>query len=243
MRAVSVSSFVAGLLLTAGLLSVPGCASDGGDDGDYPIVPGSSGDPGSHDPSPGLSGRVCLVSDLRDLGTCGMSGAGGLIVSGGGASAITGPDGGFDLRPLGEIDELMVSGPGVFPTFNPFDPSGLPVVRAIDADVYARELSTTGVLLPDNTGSILGSVTASGEPARGIGVTSVPSAPFGPYYDGTGAFTTDRTGARGIFFVPGLSPGAASLTFRDLATGGETLVNGVTVRNGGITILDSVALP
>ncbi len=239
MRAASAPSF-----LVAGLIAAAGCTGGGGgDDGDYPILPASGGDPGSHDPVPGARGRVCLATDLRDFGTCAVAGAGGLVVSGGGASAITEDDGSFDLRPLGEIDELMVSGPGVFPTFNPFDPSGLPVVRAIDADVYARELATTGVLLPDDTGSILGRVVSSAGPASGVGVTSVPVAPFGPFYDGAGAFTTDRTGARGVFFVPGLAPGAASLTFRDLATTGETLVNGVMVRNGGITILDSVALP
>jgi len=74
-------------------------------------------------------------------------------------------------------------------------------------------------------------------------VTSLPSSPFGPFYDGPHAFTRDRTGARGVFFVPGLAAGTTQLTFRDLATSGETIVNGVTVRSGGITILDSMTLP
>jgi hypothetical protein len=113
--------------------------------------------------------------------------------------------------------------------------------------VYARELSSNGVMLPADTGAILGRVmgggTSGASPARGIGVMSLPAAPFGSFYDGTDAFSRDRTGARGVFFVPGLATGTTQLTFRDLATAGETIVNGVTVRNGGITILDSVTLP
>ncbi len=231
------SSFVA----VASLLAAAGCTD--GDVGDYPIVPG--GGPGTHNGGPAaLRGRVCLATDLRDFRTCAPAGAGGLSVSAGGAAAITDDDGRFELpRPLGTIDALMVTGPGVFPTFNPFDPTGLPVVTAIDADVYARELTSNGVLLPGGTGAILGRVMAGASPARGVGLTTTPAAPFGPFYDGPDAFTTDRTGARGVFFVPGLAPGAASLRFRDLATTGETIVNGVMVRNGGITILDSVALP
>jgi hypothetical protein len=85
--------------------------------------------------------------------------------------------------------------------------------------------------------------TGGASPARGIGVMSLPTAPFGSFYDGTDAFSRDRTGARGVFFVPGLATGTTQLTFRDLATAGETIVNGVTVRNGGVTILDSVTLP
>ena len=234
----------ASIFIVAGLFAAAASCAGENDLGDYPILPGSSGDPGSHGAGQELRGRVCLATDLRDFGTCAASGAGGLVVSGGGASAITADDGSFELRrPQGTIDELMVTGPGVFPTFNPFDPSGLPMVTAIDADVYARELSSNGVTLPDDTGAILGRVMGGAGPASGVGVTSVPAAPFGPFYDAPGAFTTDRTGTRGVFFVPGLAAGRATLTFRDQATMGETIVNGVTVRNGGVTILDSVALP
>ncbi len=225
----------------AGLLAAAGCASDGDD---YQILPGSSGDPGTHGASPMLRGRVCVATDLRNFGTCSEDGAGGLAVSAGGASAITDDDGSFELpRTAAAGRELMVTGPGVIPTFNPFSPSALPVVTAIDADVYARELSSNGVMLPEDTGAILGRVVGGTGPARGIGVSSLPTGPFGSFYDGTDAFSRDRTGARGVFFVPGLAAGTTRLTFRDLATSGETIVNGVTVRNGGITILDSVTMP
>jgi hypothetical protein len=236
MRAMASSFLVAGLLAAAGCLG-------GGDDGDYPIQPGG-GPPGTHDPAPALRGRVCLATDLRDFGTCAGEGAGGLAVSAGGASTITEDDGRFTLpRPDGPIDGLLVSGPGVFPTMTPLGPGGSADITAIDADTFARELTSNGVLLPEGTGSILGRVVSAGDPASGIGVTSAPASPFGPFYDGGGAFTLDRTGARGVFFVPGLSAGTATLTFRDATGAGETIVNGVTVRNGGITILDSVALP
>ncbi|HWO26226.1 MAG TPA: hypothetical protein VNO30_46180 [Kofleriaceae bacterium] len=240
-------------LFVVGFFAAAGCAGDGAGDGaggDYPILPGTSGDPGGYAGSPVLRGRVCVATDLRNFGTCAETGAGGLAVSAGGASAITDDDGRFELSRdavQGRDLDLMVTGPGVIPTFNSFSPSAAPVVTAIDADVYARELASNGVLLPEDTGAILGRVVGGMGPARGIGVTSAPTSPFGPFYDGTSGgadvFTRDRTGARGVFFVPGLAAGTAQLTFRDAAMSGETIVNGVMVRNGGITILDSVTLP
>lgn len=231
------------LVLLGGVLAAAGCADS--DLEGYPLAAGTGSTPGPHAPGAVLRGRVCLAIDLRDFGTCAPGGAGGLVVALGGAAAITAADGGFELPwpSAGGDLAVMVTGPGVHATFNPFDPSRTPVITAIDADVFARELSSTGVLLPDGSGSILGRVVIAGSPASGIAVTSVPAAPFGPFYDGTGAFTPDGTGARGVFFVPGLVAGAANLTFRDVATASETLVSGVMVRNGGITILDSVPLP
>jgi hypothetical protein len=230
-------------VLLGGVLAAAGCT--GSDLEGYPLAAGTGGTPGPHAPGASVRGRVCVAIDLRDFGTCASGGAGGLVVALGGAAAITAADGAFELpTPIaGGTVDLLVTGPGVIPTFNPFDPSRTPVVTAIDADVFARELSSTGVLLPDGTGSILGRVVIAASPASGIAVTSVPAAPFGPFYDGLDAFTLDRTGARGVFFVPGLVTGAANLTFRDVATASETLVSGVMVRNGGITILDSVPLP
>jgi hypothetical protein len=230
--------------LAAGLAVVLGAAGCAGELDDYPLATGTGNVPGPQPPGTVLRGRVCLVLDLRALGTCAASGAGGLAITAGAASVRTAPDGTFELpRPAAADPDLAVTGPGVVPTFTPVERAAVALVPVVDADVFARELTSNGVLLPDGTGSILGRVTTGAAPAIGIGVTSQPAAPFGPFYDGTDAFTLDRTGARGVFFVPGLATGAAHLTFRDLATANETLVNGVMVRTGGITILDSVVLP
>lgn len=253
MSAPASHGFAAGLLAAVGLgAGAVGCTD--GDLDEYPVVPGAGSAAGPAEPGGVLRARVCVAGDLRRFGDCAPSGAGGLAVSVDGRSTVTEADGSFELglpeSALGEGGaDVMITGPGVFPTFTPLSAvrggggGGAALVAAIDADVYARELSTNGVLLPDGSGAILGRVLGGEGPATGIGVTSAPASPFGPFYDGVDAFTLDSTGARGVFFVPGLAAGAANLTFRDAAGANETLVNGVMVRNGGITILDSVALP
>jgi hypothetical protein len=73
-------------------------------------------------------------------------------------------------------------------------------------------------------------------------VTSTPSPAFGPLFDGSTptSWALDGTGARGVWWIPGVAAGTARVTLRDLATSGETTVDGVQVVNGGITIMDAI---
>jgi hypothetical protein len=220
---------------------VAACAAQPGDD--YPIQPGggnpvASGGPGG---MATVAGRACIVTDPRALGACSSSSAAGLTVTLGGAAATTAADGSFTLPAASDASAMVgVTGAGIMPTQMVASAAmSIPVLRA---DLFSQMMAANGITLEAGSGSILGSVLRGTAPATGIAVTSTPSPAFGPLFDGTTptAWTLDATGARGVVWIPGVAVGPTQLTFRDLASSGETTVDGVQVVNGGITILDAV---
>jgi hypothetical protein len=211
---------------------------------DYPILPGGQVPPVVT--SSIASGRICIVADPRVLTNCSTDAAGGLAVSVGGSMTTTAADGSFVVpasavsNPANPTPLISVTGPGVVPTQTVFAPDmSIPLLRA---DLFSQMLAANGVTPRSGSGSILGSVVRDGVPASGVSVTSTPSPAFGPLFDGSTptAWVLDATGARGVVWIPGIAMGPAQLTFRDLATSGETTVAGVTVIDGGITIMDAV---
>lgn len=226
------------------VLAITGCVEDGDGRG-YPIEPGGSpAPPLAPDGTQMLRGRICVVLTLTNLRECRRNDLAGFDVSIGDLSATTDDTGAFTLpTPTGSLLSFTVAGPGAITTTMPFSPSlTLPV---IDADVYARALRSNQIFAPPGTGAILGTIARGGRPASGATVSTIPAGIFTPFYDapmGTTGFGTTSTGARGVFWVPGLTFGPTDLTFRSGA-GGETTVSGIQVVNGGVTILDSVPLP
>jgi hypothetical protein len=219
------------------ILIVAGCAADAGDD--FPLLTG-----GDSLPAPGqsgvVSGRVCVITDPRNLTGCAASGAGGFTVSLAGSTATTGTDGSFRLAAPPTASEVSVTGAGIVPTqISMSSATSIPVLRA---DLFAQMMAANGITPSSGSGSILGTVVRGGVPVPGVMVDVTPTPAFRPMFDGATptAFTLDATGARGVIWVPGVALGPTQLTFRDLATSGETTVNGVQVVNGGITIMDAV---
>lgn len=231
------------------ILAVAAAASAGCDDDlhDYPVLPGSTPEPDQGGDENLFVGRVCVATDLLDLSQCAVTGAEGLELELDGQTVVTTADGRFAIVRPTELRDLVVtvSGPQVLTTVTPLADGILPpTISVIDQALFENELATLGVTLPVQTGSILGTVR-SGD-LFVVGATVVPSTPvpFGPFFDGTLGFNGQATGTRGVFFVPGLTFGATNLRFVGSApVGGETLVNGIQVVNGGVTILDSVQLP
>lgn len=217
--------------------ALAGCYSD---PDDFAIQP--SGGPfavGGTAGGPAVRGRVCLIADLTDLGACATTGAGGLSVALGGEVTTTAPDGTFLLpRPAGSLLRFEVGGAGAVTTTTPYSPS--PTIPVVDADAWARLLASNAISIPEGAGSVLGTVVRGGVPATGVTVAPTPIGSAGPFYDDVAGFGGLATGARGVFLVPGVTAGpATSLAFSP----GETTVAGVQVVDGGITVLDSVALP
>ncbi|MEJ7600507.1 MAG: hypothetical protein WKG01_21540 [Kofleriaceae bacterium] len=229
-------------ILALSLCVLGGCTDQAADD--YPVAIGDQNVPTQNGASDAtmLRGRVCMSDSMIDLGNCSDTGAGGLQVAVGGNTATTHPDGSFAIdRPTGSLLQFTVSGNGVVPTTTPF--SAASTIPVISADVYARTLTSNGIELPDGVGLIRGSVVRDGNPLTGVTVSSAPIASFDPFFDADPeGYSIDGTGSRGVFFVPGVTSGSANLTLND-SVGGSTLVNGISVINGGVTILDSVPLP
>ena len=216
-----------------------GCATDGDDDRE--VIP-QNGFP-THAGGAHVLGRVCVATDLRGM-SCSTGGAGGFTVSAGTVQAQTAADGTFELTTTDTTGFTVTSatetgGIRLVPTSSTFGTSV--IVPAIDADVFARTLSSNGILLSEGTGTVIARVTRNGVPLSGVTASSSSASAFGPFFDGSSAdvFGLDSTGQFGTVIFPGITAGNVDLSFEHVLGGQETTVNGVQVRNGGITVLDA----
>lgn len=236
-------------MATTRLLLIPlACAGCDSGDPDRTIIPGGPNVTIGTSPPitpTTVTGRICITEDLRDLEACIERTANDLVVTIDDVTAVPASDGEFRVVLPSDTSRdatILVTGPNIVPTAIPIT---LPVldaiVPAIDAELFASILAANGVFLADNTGSILSTVQQRGIPLSGVTVTSTPISPFGPFFDaGTPViWSLDGTGQRGVVLVPGLTAGTVDLSFEHIAGGLETQVAGVTVRNGGVTILDT----
>jgi hypothetical protein len=211
----------------------------------FPVTPGG-GSAGPSDQAGGsgnaqsLRGRVCVLDDLFTSNGCSNTDAGGLTVSLGDQTTTTNENGTFSMQAsFGSNLSFLVSGPDVVTTSQGLTPSmQIPVLRqaTFDAMMTANGITTTA-----GTGSIFATLMRGGQPVQGAAATSTPSPAFGPFFDGTQPtpWTLDATGARGVVWFPGVTVGPADLTFNTL-TGGESIVGGVQVINGGVTMVETV---
>jgi hypothetical protein len=209
----------------------------------FPIEPSSGGATGTASDPPddtiALRGRVCVLDDFFDP-ACAQVGAGGLTVSLGDQLAVTNDDGTFAIAPaFGTGLSFVVTGAGVVTTAQALTPSlRIPVMRQLQ---FSDMMAAAGVTSTAGTGSIFATLVRGGEPVQGASATSTPSPAFGPFFDGTTPtpWTLDGTGVRGIVWFPGMTAGPADLSFNTL-TGGEAIVGGVQVINGGVTMVETV---
>ncbi len=219
--------------------------------GNEPVITGGGGGPPQTGSAvfggvPGgvllVSGRVCVLADPRVFAVCTTTGAGGLVVQLGSSTAVTGATGSFSMpAPTGTNLSFTVSGPSIVTSSQPLTATN--TIPVLTQDLFGQVLAANGITLTQGSGSILASIVdRGGNPVSGVTATSTPSPAFGPFFDGTTptAFTLNATGARGVVLFPGINVGPASLTFSDLATSGETTIDGVQVVDGGITFVDTV---
>jgi hypothetical protein len=235
--------------LLALMTLLAGCSTQADD---YPVLPGPVAAPPVISDSGMVKGQACVVTDPRNLTSCATTGASGLTVRLGDQIATTDASGSFAIAAPATTGTgggpspatmLGVTGPGVVPTqlALPSTPGAMSV-PLLKADLFAQMMAANGVVLSSGSGSILGSVARGGIPVTGVTVTSTPSPAFGPLFDGSTptSWTLDGTGARGVWWIPGVAIGPARVTLRDLATSGETTVDGVQVIDSGITIMDAI---
>lgn len=229
------------------------CAACGADDeAAFPVEPttsgaaiasgssGSNGGGGTDGTATLLRGRACVLDDIFST-ACANTGAGGLTVTLGDQTTTTADNGTFTISGgFGINQSFLISGADVVTTSQALTPSlHIPVLRQAAFD---RILAENGIVTSPGSGSIFATVVRGGVPVLGVTVQSTPSPAFGPFYNGTQPppWTLNATGARGIVFVPGLpATGPADLSFRS-GTGGEAIVAGIPVINGGITMVETV---
>jgi hypothetical protein len=115
------------------------------------------------------------------------------------------------------------------------------VIPAVDQELFQTLLDTNGVIVDSGTGSILGVVQSNGTGATGVTVSSVPNGVSGPFYaaNSPAVWSGAGTGTSGAFLIPGVTAGSVDLSYQTVLGGEETTINGVQVRAGGVTVLDT----
>jgi hypothetical protein len=209
----------------------------GGDD-DESVTPGGR-DAGIGDASQGdgsaILGRVCLLSDLRDLAGCAVTGASGLTVTLGNQTAITAADGTFIMpAPSGSTLVWRVTGTGVVPSRMAF--SAVPVIPVMPDSLYNDLTLANGVIINAGQGAVVVRlVTPQGADVPGA-TGNIVTATYPAFYDGNSAslWNQSSTGTQGVIWIPGVPAGSANL---GLAVGGATTTLPTTVDDGGITFL------
>ena len=246
-------------LLTLAVLAA-GCPGGGGDDDDYPIggggggggttgpkLDGGVGDGGVTDGGPAITGRVCLLTDLRRLtgslpADCATSGASGLAVSlGGGTPVLTAADGSFTI-PAREGTNLSwrVSGTTLVTSIVPVSASA-PLLPAIRDTAYAELLGSNGVTVEAGEGAIIARIIRGGAAVTNATAQVTGGESLQTFYDGASAMVWSRTatGALGVAWLPDNVAGARTLR---IVQGTTQLSVPVTIVDGAITFV-TIALP
>jgi hypothetical protein len=245
------------------LLWLAACQAGAGDDyppgggGGGPIAVGSGGnhsDGGVGDGGGRLTGRVCLIADLRRVGdatACAATGAGGLNVAlgigpsttAGTRTATTQDDGGFAIdAPMGAGFTWHVTGPVtgtkvIAPSVMLFGTSNtIPVIAAAR---YSDLVSENGALISDLEGSIVVRVVHRAAAVSAI-VASSQAATNPTFYDAAASadvWTTTSTGGFGVAWLPGVTvPAQASPVAVALSQQGTVVASAsLPVENQAIT--------
>lgn len=194
-----------------------------GSDDAFPIVPQGDDSPitpmpdapradASGDAVTTISGRVCVVADLRNLTSCANQGADGITVMLGASSAVTMADGSFSLTPpTGSNVAWSLSASGYVTSLMALGTVHL--IPAVTTAVYDQALLDNGVILQAGQGSVVGRVVQQGANVAGATVQASPAPTYATLYDGVSSalWDQDATGAFGVFWLTAVAVGTASV--------------------------------
>ncbi len=210
--------------------------------GDDQVTTGTDGGTTTDGPTgdgTGIAGRVCLVSDLRNLSTCAATGADGLTVTLGSETATTSADGSFTIgTPGGSSLVWHVSGTGIVPSVMAYSATPLAsAVPAVPAVLYESFTLSNGVLINAGEGSVIGRVVHATNAISNATASISPAATYAAFYDGNSASTWNQnsTGTRGVFWIPGAAGGNASVTVDTAA--GDSVAASLAVDGDSITFV------
>lgn len=234
------------------VLALVGC--QGGSE-QYPVDPGGPG-PGpvgmmvdaaltdAPDPDAGnfLTGRVCLVTDVRGL-NCAGSGADGITVTLGTNSALTTASGAFTIvTPTGSNLVWRATGANVVKSVMAFGPSK--TIPIISTQTYLDLQNANSVTINPGMGSIIARIVkgTGATPQAGAVADVSPEPVFPAKYDGPAplTWTESATGALGTVWIPGAGPGTNTVTITPAS--GANAMESVLVEDQAITYA-TIALP
>lgn len=245
-------------VVAVALVAFVACKSGAGDD--YAVQPpGMIPHPGSSD-SPDAAptgsdggngsdlvvGRVCLAADSRKLTTCAGSGAGGLTVTFGTATATTADDGSYAIATTGSAAFYTVSGALVITSVRRGPPSG--EIPAITATLYGdMNAGTNNTVIGNDQGAVIFRILRAGAPLAGASVAST-DALSDVYFDSLDDTqwannSAVGTGPFGVTWIPVEPAGTIDVRVEpDGGAGSAFAVSNVPVVDQAITFVD-VSVP
>jgi hypothetical protein len=192
-----------------------GGGGGGGGHADSGVGSGSGSGSGS------ITGRVCLLTDVRDFSSCATTGADGITVALSGVAAVTTiADGTFVIeRPSGSDPVWSLTGTAIVPSTIGFGAST--TIPAISTDAFTTLADNNGVVVDPAQGSILGEILAGSDAAVLATVTTTSPGEYPTFYSSatdTFDWPGTLTDTFGTFWMAGMTPGSAAMTF--MADGG-----------------------
>jgi hypothetical protein len=192
-----------------------------------------------------FTGRVCLATDPRKLNECASTGAGGLTVRLGSATATTTADGTFMIEgQSGSGLVWRISGPNIVSSYKEVGDYEIPAItRATYSSMITNNL---GGLQPNpGEGAVMIQVIENGVGRDSAFASSSPTSTWAPFYDGTDnaaptVWNQGATGANGAIWITGLDVGSASVTVTYID---DVVLGGLPVFDGGITFATAIFAP
>ncbi len=188
-----------------------GGSSPGGDARPIDAPPGDGGG--------ALTGRVCVVTDLRAPDACPVvASQAGVTVSllGSTASTASGADGRFTL-PVSSATVVLDAAAGS-PTFEraivPATVGGVVDTPVVTRAAYAAVLGSLGTVVPDGGGAVVAYVVDDASPATGVAFATIAGSSLAPFYDNGGATAWTQsggTGAAGVALLVDVPAGSVQL--------------------------------
>jgi hypothetical protein len=195
-----------------------GGGSDGGDDAAITPIDAAI-----------INGRVCLLTDPRVLNQCASTGANGLTVRLGTASAVTTANGSFAIAATGG-DVWRVTGPNIVSSFEVLADYFIP---AMPRTLYDAMMTANNVTEYPGEGALMIFASYDGAAVAGLTATNESDAFYEPFYDGGSPTSWGRTmtGANGVVWLPGIDVGTASVEVGGATSGGPVYDGGITFAN------------
>ncbi len=181
-----------------------------------------------------ITGKVCLLDDLRNESTCDPGGTGIVNVTVGGTTVQTDPSGTFSMPPPAQSLVWHVSGAGIVTTAMAVDlGTTIPVMATVTYDALAQGNSEA---IDPTQGSLVVRCRRQGAAAMKAVVSVTPGAPV--LYDTTSATTwgTVSTGPLGLAWLANLPVGSADVTATPFT--GAPSMGTFTVETATITFVD-----
>lgn len=246
-----VSRKIGSMRIVFGLVALAACGDDGGgfpvggggNDGGFTSPDGQRADARLLDAAPDdaavapidanqFMGRVCLLTDPRDLDLCATTGAGGLTVRLGTASTTTATDGRFTIDgQSGSNLVWRVTGSNIVSSYEVLADYQIP---AMTNTMFMSMLVGSNVEQVPGEGSIMAYVSKNGMGASGLTADVTPEAFHSPYYDNPdsqGTWVQTSTGAHGAVWVPGLDVGSVTITVGGVSAEAPIFDGGITFTN------------